>query len=318
MTHPPDLPFRDGVTTWSLAREAGLSSEAFRSLVRSGLLWRPARGVVGQGAPPHHAEDRHRVAARGMAWRLDACVAHESALLLRGLPWWGVPGPVRLGRVGERCVRPRSGAVVHPVRGTVEEVRPPGCLAAWPMTSLAESLAEVALRSDVGVEAALVPWDAALHAGLVTVAEVVDSAGVAWPGGTGAVRRRGAAALRQVARLADGRSESPGETRTRLALLRAGLYPTPQVWIPTDRGRKRVDLALEDVGVAVEFDGREKYDGVEGRDALVREKEREDALRAAGWGVVRVLWKDLAPAGLPGLLTRIEDEARRVRGRRRR
>ena len=43
----------------------------------------------------------------------------------------------------------------------------------------------------------------------------------------------------------------------------------------------------------VEFDGAVKYAGADGREALVREKRREDALRAMGYEVVRVTWADL-------------------------
>lgn len=46
--------------------------------------------------------------------------------------------------------------------------------------------------------------------------------------------------------------------------------------------------------VIVEFDGAVKYEGVQGRSALVAEKRREDALRALGYVVVRVTWSDLA------------------------
>ena len=46
--------------------------------------------------------------------------------------------------------------------------------------------------------------------------------------------------------------------------------------------------------VIVEFDGAVKYEGAQGRSALVAEKRREDALRALGYVVVRVTWSDLA------------------------
>jgi hypothetical protein len=36
-----------------------------------------------------------------------------------------------------------------------------------------------------------------------------------------------------------------------------------------------------------------KYAGADGREALVREKRREDALRALGFRVVRLTWADL-------------------------
>lgn len=48
--------------------------------------------------------------------------------------------------------------------------------------------------------------------------------------------------------------------------------------------------------VLVEFDGAVKYADAR---ALFEEKQREDALRRAGWVVVRVVWSDLGdPARL--------------------
>lgn len=37
-----------------------------------------------------------------------------------------------------------------------------------------------------------------------------------------------------------------------------------------------------------------KYDGVQGREALVQEKIREDRIRGRGWGLDRVVWQELA------------------------
>ena len=46
--------------------------------------------------------------------------------------------------------------------------------------------------------------------------------------------------------------------------------------------------------VVVEFDGAVKYSGPEGREHLIAEKRREDALRRLGYRVVRLLWSDLS------------------------
>ena len=43
----------------------------------------------------------------------------------------------------------------------------------------------------------------------------------------------------------------------------------------------------------IEFDGAVKYEGADGRAELIREKHREDAIRAAGLQVVRLTWPDL-------------------------
>lgn len=60
----------------------------------------------------------------------------------------------------------------------------------------------------------------------------------------------------------------------------------------------RVDLAYPEWGVLIEFDGLVKYgdlpDGPDARAAVIAEKRREDRLRAAGFVVLRLTWKDLA------------------------
>ncbi|WP_413543392.1 hypothetical protein [Citricoccus nitrophenolicus] len=101
---------------------------------------------------------------------------------------------------------------------------------------------------------------------------------------------------------ADGRAESPGESLSRAAAHELGfvvpesqknLYDGANQWIA------RVDHWWEEVNLAGEFDGRSKYSsgfrkpGDSWQDALVREKEREDAIRRTGAGVARWVWKDV-------------------------
>ena len=49
--------------------------------------------------------------------------------------------------------------------------------------------------------------------------------------------------------------------------------------------------------MVIEFDGKMKYDGIDGKQALVDEKAREDRLRALGYEIVRLTWADLARPG---------------------
>lgn len=101
--------------------------------------------------------------------------------------------------------------------------------------------------------------------------------------------------------LADGRSESPGESRTRLVLRSLALGAVvPQVEIRDHSGRlvARVDFLYEQQRTIVEFDGLVKYSGAHGREALVAEKRREDRLRDLGFQVVRVTWAELDRPGL--------------------
>jgi predicted transcriptional regulator of viral defense system len=110
--------------------------------------------------------------------------------------------------------------------------------------------------------------------------------------------RVGIAGAARALALADGRAESPLETRGRLALLSAGL-PRPELQVDIYDGEGligRVDAWYAEAAVAVEFDGRVKYTdprNAEAGDVLWKEKRREDRIRDAGVRVVRVVNDDL-------------------------
>jgi hypothetical protein len=105
--------------------------------------------------------------------------------------------------------------------------------------------------------------------------------------------------------VANGRAESPLETRGRLAFLDAGLpLPELQVELHGPRGFiGRVDAWFDDPGIAVEFDGLVKYtDPYRGRtpaQVLWDEKRREDLIRDLDVPVVRVVQEDLPRLGRP-------------------
>lgn len=103
-------------------------------------------------------------------------------------------------------------------------------------------------------------------------------------------RRRGVVQLRELVALADGRSESPGESWTRLALIDEGL-PAPELqWSIRWLGRQlyRLDLAYPKHRVCVEYDGEEFHDSIEARE---RDEARRLWLRMHGW-IVIVVGKD--------------------------
>jgi hypothetical protein len=100
--------------------------------------------------------------------------------------------------------------------------------------------------------------------------------------------------------LADGRAESPLETRARLALLAEGLpLPELQVEIHGERGFiGRVDGWYEEAAVALELDGKTKYlepwNGRTPAEAVWEEKRREDAMRELGIRALRLVDDDIA------------------------
>lgn len=104
--------------------------------------------------------------------------------------------------------------------------------------------------------------------------------------------RRGVIQLRGLVPLVDGDSESPGESKVRLALLDAGMpKPTLQFEILVDgMVRYRLDHAYPKHKVCVEYDGDEAHGTPEQQAA---DQIRRDWLRAQGWTVVVVRKEDL-------------------------
>lgn len=88
----------------------------------------------------------------------------------------------------------------------------------------------------------------------------------------------------------------------RVAMHTAGL-PAPQIQVTVSsrdgRFLGRCDAGYAEMAVLIEFDGMSKYlrsqrAGEDPATVVVREKLREDLLRAAGYIVVRVTWGELA------------------------
>lgn len=103
-------------------------------------------------------------------------------------------------------------------------------------------------------------------------------------------RRRGVVQLRQLIPLADPRSESSGESWTRLGIIDAGLpVPEPQCWVE-DRGVPlfRLDLGYPRARVCVEYDGRQFHERLHDRE---HDEERRAWLKRHGW-IVIVVTKD--------------------------
>jgi hypothetical protein len=159
-------------------------------------------------------------------------------------------------------------------------------------TSVARTVADLA-RS-LPFEEAVSVADAALHRQLLTSDEL--AAAVAR-----STRRPGVAAARRVVAFADARSESPGESRSRVRIWRLGL-PPPELQMPI---RTRLGIYYADFGwpqyrAVGEFDGLVKYGalrrpGQDPADAVVAEKRREDAIRDEDWRVTRWTWSELEP-----------------------
>jgi very-short-patch-repair endonuclease len=118
-------------------------------------------------------------------------------------------------------------------------------------------------------------------------------------------RREGAALLRQAISEARRGSQSPGETRVRLLLVRSGL-PEPllnhRVHDAFGRYLGKGDLVWPEQKVVLEYEGAQhgldigqfRYD-----------VERYERFRDAGWTVIRVTADDLRPERRPALVARV-------------
>ncbi len=222
-------------------------------------------------------------------------LSHESALMVHGFPYFGEDGLVHLVRTDGHRGR-RDGTIwVHSAVDLSWVVEIDGLRVMKPV------MAALQVAATHGEEAGLVALDGVLHearlrdqdevgrsdgpATAQTRSEIESALTLTWGPGTPVVE--------SVAELADGRSESAGESRSRwlLRLLRFGPV-TPQ--FPVRDGAVLVglaDLKLDRWTVLIEFDGTGKYTGPA---ALLAEKDREDRMRALGYEVVRLRWADLA------------------------
>lgn len=118
---------------------------------------------------------------------------------------------------------------------------------------------------------------------------------------------------RRVIDFAQALSESAGESYSRAVLCQQG-FPEPELQheFHTAAGRFRTDFYWPGSRLVGEFDGAVKYGRGRGStapswDTLLREKRREDAIRATGVGFVRWSWNDTTrpPQHPEGLVQRL-------------
>lgn len=106
------------------------------------------------------------------------------------------------------------------------------------------------------------------------------------------VGRRGFTALSRAVEDAREHVESPGETRTRLLLMRAGFpEPTPNLVVedPHTGRTRRLDLAYADLKIAIEYDG----DVHRSKNAWREDQARQDSLASVGWAFRRLTMTDI-------------------------
>ena len=288
-----------GVFTRKEALALGYHDHAIAMLVKSGEWVRVRRGtyVLGSGWTSLSANDRYAVLCRAAVRqaRTDVVLSHLSAANQHGAPLWDCDlTTVHLTRTDRRAGRAEAGIVQH--RGVVQDG---DVVVRGGVPTMSATRTALELTTMLDVEHALVEIDFLLHHGHTTMNDLHRryASMSCWPD---------TLSTNLVLRLADGRSESVGETRSRFLCWSQRLpAPIPNYVIRNDRGVEiaRVDLAWPGLGVFLEFDGRVKYErhrrtGESVADCVIREKERESLIvETTGWRCIRIVWADLARPG---------------------
>lgn len=287
------------------AIEIGVDDRSLGRSVRRGELVRVRHGAYAFADDCNGLDDvgRHALLGRAALRTLGDRVAasHHTACALLGMSLWDVPLDVaHVTRLDDGSGRAERDIRHHEGLLTADDVRVMG---GFTVTRPARAALESAMLS--GVERGLVTVNSGLHAGLFDEAELRTQHRLMqpWPGSQH---------LQLVTRLANGRVESVGETRSVFLFWTQGLLMPELQYEVWDDGRLIgiVDFAWPQHRLIVEFDGRAKYQkflrpGEEPGDAVFREKRREDHIRrVTGWTVIRLVWADLAhPARTAALLT---------------
>ncbi|MEU4677368.1 type IV toxin-antitoxin system AbiEi family antitoxin domain-containing protein [Micromonospora sp. NPDC023737] len=281
---------QDGMVTLGQALRVGLSRDQVRQMCRSGRWERLLRGYFFLGGEPHdlrRARIRAAVASLGPA----AFAVLDTALELHRVAGLRRTSQVHVSVPVDRP-RPQRGPVSWLVVHSLT-VRPRDLtmVAGIPVTTAVRTVSDIILRTDRYAAVSVV--DSALCLGELAADELhVISALIRG--------RRGAVAARGHLAEADGRAQSPLETRTRLRCVDGKVPPdTLQLEVRDDDGYL---LGIGDLGwrgpkVIAEADGQ----GPHGNPAAVfADRRRQNRLVNAGWTVLRFTWADtLRPDYIP-------------------
>lgn len=276
----------------------GWTDPELRRMLRSRSITAVRRGSYRLRAEPDTPEARHALLVRATLPHLAPgwVVSDVSAAVLLGLPIWNLPlDRVHVARDGTGGGRITRGVHRHLAPLDPSEIVHVGGIA---VTSPARTVVDTASRAPfeqavVVADAALAPRPGGPLTDRAALAAAVDRSA-----------RHGRAGARRVVAFADGGGRSPGESRSRVAMWRAGLpAPLLQYEVRTAEGRLvgTVDFGWPDLRTVGEFDGRIKYGepflrpGQSAADAVYEEKLREDGIRAEDLGMTRWTWPDIDP-----------------------
>ena len=277
-----------------VALRSGFSDGEIRRLRKNGTLASVRRGsyLPTEAMKPLDGWQRHALLVRATipGLKIPAVVSHCSAAVLLGIPLWSTAlgvvhvtrhPPARTGRSAALLTHASS---IDPGEITIID--------GFAVTDPARTIVDLARV--LPFEKAVVAADAALYRKLTTKELLAEAA-------ARVIGTPGSRAVARVVHFADGRSESVGESRSRVMMLRAQLpAPVLQLEVRDCQGYMlgRTDFAWRKGRLLGEFDGLVKYGRLlrgaqTSGEVVVREKLREDALRDTGARVVRWVWAEL-------------------------
>ena len=269
--HPvSDLP------TVFLGREAVTRRVLTPDQLRGPLVRRVLQGVY----RPAWVPLTHELKCRAMQLVLPpgAAVTGRSQATLLGVALADAKDPVEVACHESACLPQRKGVLVRQQRAPLE-IGPP-----------TQGVTVTDVRRMGFVLAARHPLPQAVaHLDAVCRAGVLQPDALArWLEGR---RENNVVHVRAAAAQIDARAESLPESVSRVILQAAGFDVVPQ-FVVRHEGRSvaRVDLAIEELKIAIEYDGA--WHAL--REQLTKDRARINALTAAGWLVVHVTAEMLA------------------------
>lgn len=284
------------VTSTTEWLDDGHTWSELRTELASGGMVRLRRGYVLDGGERQPA-DLHlqKVIATRRVLGASALFSHVSAAVIHGLPLLNR----RLAEVSVVRAGGGHGGVSTTLHARRAVIAPPDAteVRGLPVTSLARTTADL-VRILPFPEAVMLA-DAALRKG-VDRDELLERT----------ASGRGCRMARRALEFADARSESAGESLSRVRIHNLGL-PAPDLQrnLYDGRGRfiARVDFWWEEFRLAGEFDGAIKYGanlrpGQTPAEAIAQEKDREQQIITTDKYVVRWGWANLWKPGLDVLI----------------
>jgi very-short-patch-repair endonuclease len=266
---------REGVVTRRELRELGVTDREIDHRAQRKRLHRQHRGtyLVGHEVPPERAPLFAAVAALGDPAYINHRTALEQYSILEP-----VAGPIHVTLVG-CCRRSRDNIRVHRTTRIAEEDL--GTLDGLPITSPARAILDFA---DDATPRELAEAVNEAHVQKLATPEDLRAVLKRTPG------RKGAALLKATLDRHDGPSRAhEGGEKLLEALLKRARLPKPAV--NAKRAGYECDFTYEDQKLIIEVDSG-KYHGTPA--AVDRDRRKDQALRAAGYTVLRYSYRQLA------------------------